>query len=322
MEKLYPYAVAKIKVKENHLLTNSNLEQLASEDSIERIVSILREKGYDFDIVERYEDYEIVLEKAEETLYKLIKEILEDDDIVKIFLSKNDYYNIKLALKSQIQGKEYTNKLLNSGTILKEDILSIMENKEYERLEKNMKQAIVEAMDLYEKTNKPFIIDAILDRQCFSNMKELAQKLDNEFIIKYIEKLIDITNIKTFFRIRKIYKDKYILEVSYIEGGKISLNTFVDNLEEDEQNLKYKFIGFSDTIEQAIYNYNSLDKFCDNYIMNYMKEAKLKSLTIEPILAYIYAKKTEFKNIRIIFTGKLNHISTGKIKERLRESYV
>lgn len=322
MEKLYPYAVAKIKVKENHLLTNSNLEQLASEDSIERIVSVLREKGYDFDMIERYEDYEIVLEKTQESLYKLIKEILEEDDIVKIFLSKNDYYNVKLALKSQIQGKEYTNKLLNSGTILKENILEILENKEYERLDKSMKQAIEEVINLYEKTKEPFIIDAILDKACFSNMKKLAQQLNNEFIITYIEKLIDITNIKTFFRIRKIYKDKYILEVSYIEGGKISLNTFIENLEEDEQNLKYRFIGFSDTIEQAIYNYNNLDKFCDNYVMNYMKNAKLKSLTIEPILAYIYAKKTEFKNIRIIFTGKLNHISTEKIKERLRESYV
>lgn len=322
MEKLYPYAVAKIKVKENHLLTNSNLEQLASEDSIERIVSVLREKGYDFDMIERYEDYEIVLEKTEENLYKLVKEILEEDDIVKIFLSKNDYYNIKLALKSQIQGKEYTNKLLNSGTILKENILEIMENKEYDRLDKSMKQAIEEVINLYEKTKEPFIIDAILDKACFSNMKKLAQQLNNEFIVTYIEKLIDITNIKTFFRIRKIYKDKYILEASYIEGGKISLNTFIENLEEDEQNLKYKFIGFSDTIEQAIYNYNNLDKFCDNYIMNYMKEAKLKSLTIEPILAYIYAKKTEFKNIRIVFTGKLNNICTEKIKERLRESYV
>ena len=322
MEKLYPYAVAKIKVKENHLLTNSNLEQFASEDSIERIVSVLREKGYDFDMIERYEDYEIVLEKTEENLYKLVKEILEEDDIVKIFLSKNDYYNIKLALKSQIQGKEYTNKLLNSGTILKENILEIMENKEYDRLDKSMKQAIEEVINLYEKTKEPFIIDAILDKACFSNMKKLAQQLNNEFIVTYIEKLIDITNIKTFFRIRKIYKDKYILEASYIEGGKISLNTFIENLEEDEQNLKYKFIGFSDTIEQAIYNYNNLDKFCDNYIMNYMKNAKLKSLTIEPILAYIYAKKTEFKNIRIVFTGKLNNICTEKIKERLRESYV
>ena len=110
--------------------------------------------------------------------------------------------------------------------------------------------------------------------------------------------------------------------MSYIEGGKIGLKTFMESLNEDEQNLKNKFMGFSSTIEQAIYNYDALDKFCDNYIMKYMKEAKLKSLTIEPIVAYTYAKQTEIKNIRIIFTGKFNNIGAEKIKERLRESYV
>ena len=168
----------------------------------------------------------------------------------------------------------------------------------------------------------PFVIDAILDKACFKKMEELSKKMKVEFIQKYVEKLIDITNIKTFFRIRKIYKDSSILKIAYIEGGKISLKTFIESLNEDEQNLKNKFMGFSETIEQAIYNYETLDRFCDNYIMKYMKEAKLKSLTIEPIVAYTYAKQTEIKNIRIIFTGNFNNISAEKIKERLRESYV
>ena len=176
--------------------------------------------------------------------------------------------------------------------------------------------------EAYQKTKMPFIIDSILDKECFVHMKKLAVQLKNDFILKYIEKLIDITNIKTFFRVRKIYKDPYIFEVSYMEGGKITLNNFMENLDEEDQNLKYKFIGFSDTIAQAIDHYENLDQFCDDYIMNYMKDAKLKALTIEPILAYIYAKKTEFKNIRIIFSGKLNQVTPEKIKERLRESYV
>ena len=197
-----------------------------------------------------------------------------------------------------------------------------MINEEYDKLENNMKEAIEQAIELYEKSKMPFVIDSILDKACFGKMKELAKKIKNEYISKYIEKLIDITNIKTFFRVRKIYKKSSIFEISYIEGGKINLKTFIENLNEDDQNLKYKFMGFSDTIEQALYNYEKLDKFCDNYIMSYMKEAKLKALTIEPVVAYIYAKQTEFKNIRIIFTGKLNNISNEKIKERLRESYV
>lgn len=322
MEKIYPYAVAKIKVKENRLLTNSNLEQLAEENDIKRIVSDLIDRDYKFDMVQRYEDYGIVLKQAEEDVYKLVREIMEEDNIVEIFLSRNDYYNIKMILKSKIQGKEYESKLLNSGTYSTEKISSIMENKEYDRLDRNMKQAIQEAVELYEKTKMPFIIDAILDKACYGKLKTLASNLKNEFIVTYIEKLIDITNIKTFFRVRKIYKDLSLFEISYIEGGKITLHTFIENFEEEEQSLKYKFIGFSDTIGQAVDNYESLDKFCDNYIMNYMRDAKLKSLTIEPILAFIYAKRTEFKNIRIILTGKLNNISAEKIKERLRESYV
>ena len=322
MEKIYPYAVSKIKAKENRLLTKANLEQLAQENNIERIVSVLREKEYDFDIVQRPEDYEIVLKKAEEELYKLIRGIIDENDFIQIFLSQNDYYNVKLILKSKIQKKEYKNNLVDSGTISKDEIVTIMENEEYDKLDKKMKESIKEAIELYEKTKMPFVIDAILDKACFNKMKKLAEKIKNEFILKYIEKLIDITNIKTFFRIRKINQEASLFEISYIEGGKINQKTFMENLKEDEQNLKYKFMGFSNTIEQAIYHYENLDKFCDNYIMDYMKEAKLKALTIEPIVAYIYARQTELKNIRIIFTGKLNNISNEKIKERLRESYV
>ena len=109
---------------------------------------------------------------------------------------------------------------------------------------------------------------------------------------------------------------------SDIANSVFRLHVIANSDSDTDQNLKYKFMGFSDTIEQALYNYEKLDKFCDNYIMSYMKEAKLKALTIEPVVAYIYAKQTEFKNIRIIFTGKLNNISNEKIKERLRESYV
>lgn len=50
--------------------------------------------------------------------------------------------------------------------------------------------------------------------------------------------------------------------------------------------------------------------------------AKYKALTIEPLVAYVYAKETEIKNIRMILTGKINQVEPKNIKERLRDSYV
>ena len=65
-----------------------------------------------------------------------------------------------------------------------------------------------------------------------------------------------------------------------------------------------------------------LEKLVDNYIMNMMKEAKMIPFGGEPLLAYIYAKETEIKVVRIIMVGKLNNIAEEVIRERLRDIYV
>ena len=177
MEKIYPYAVSKIKVKENKLLTKSMYEQLASENNISKIVSILREKGYDFDMIQRNEDFELVLKKAEEELYKLIKEIIEENDFIEIFLSKNDYYNIKLILKSKIQGKKYESNLIDSGLISKQQIASIMENEDYNRLDNNTKLAIFEAKEQYEKTKMPYFLQSYNYILCFHILRLLLNQI-------------------------------------------------------------------------------------------------------------------------------------------------
>ena len=56
--------------------------------------------------------------------------------------------------------------------------------------------------------------------------------------------------------------------------------------------------------------------------MDMMREAKFIPFGVEPLLAYIYAKETEIKVVRIIMVGKLNNISGEVIRERLRDIYV
>ena len=64
------------------------------------------------------------------------------------------------------------------------------------------------------------------------------------------------------------------------------------------------------------------ERLCDNFIMRFIREAKYRSLTMEPMAAYIYARETEVKTVRIIMSGKLNDIDADIIKERLRDAYV
>ena len=64
------------------------------------------------------------------------------------------------------------------------------------------------------------------------------------------------------------------------------------------------------------------EKACDDYLMDFVKDAKYKTLTPESVVAYILAKETEAKCVRIIMTCKLHDIDEETIKERVREAYV
>ena len=67
---------------------------------------------------------------------------------------------------------------------------------------------------------------------------------------------------------------------------------------------------------------SGLTNIIEEFIMDMMKDAKIIPFGVEPLLAYIYAKETEIKIIRIIMVGKLNNISAEVVRERLRDIYV
>ena len=91
---------------------------------------------------------------------------------------------------------------------------------------------------------------------------------------------------------------------------------------------KLSYTDYVDVLKNGVEEYSKngsaglLEKLIDNYIMDMMKDAKLIPFGIEPVLAYIYAKETEIKVIRIIMVGKLNNIAGEVIRERLRDIYV
>ena len=322
-EQIYPYAVSKIRIKELNLLTKHELENLADEVNLDRIKSVLIDKDYNFEIIEKIEDFESVLKSENIKLYNLIKELIPEQEFINLFLCKNDYHNVKLILKAKIAGKEYKENLVDAGTIELSKIEENIEKEDYSSFSKYMQEAIKRIKNIPEYKKRPYIIDSILDAKSFEEMKEMAEQTKCEFLVKYVEKLITLINIKTFFRVARMFNcNKEIFNISYIEGGNIAKETFLESLEQDLQNSKLKYEGIKEIYDQAFYNSENFDIFCDNYIMDYMKDSKLKALTIEPIVAYIYAKETEIKNIRIILTGKLNNINSKLIKERLRESYV
>mgnify|MGYP000849148502 CR=1 FL=1 len=105
--------------------------------------------------------------------------------------------------------------------------------------------------------------------------------------------------------------DEYILFAPYFPEYKVFI-----------EGARGKVQVIAPEIEQFQIDFTAFEKACDDYLTEYVKEAKYKTLTPEPVAAYILAKETEAKCVRIIMTCKLHNIDAETIKERVREAYV
>lgn len=186
-----------------------------------------------------------------------------------------------------------------------------------------MGEAIEEALELYSKTQSGQMIDIALDRGTFRQMTQAAKESENEFVKGYTARVCDLTNLKSFLRMRHMNKDFGAFMNVFVEGGNISSSVFFSAYGTDNPVDQFKGSRYGELLEIGIEKgFTEFEKTCDDFIMDYVKSAKYIALTLEPLIAYLYAKESEIKTVRIILTSKLNQISSEIIKERVREAYV
>lgn len=326
-EKIYPYAVARIRVWENKLLNKQTLIQMAEAKSADDSLRLLLEAGYgESGLNINARDFEGILKSELAKTYSLMRELSVEENFIDIFLYKNDYHNLKVLIKKDITELKDTDYLVDGGTIEIDTLIQAVENKNsnsFSELPKIMAKAAKDAVDIYSKTQNGQMIDIILDKAVFESMMETAKLNKNDFIIKYVLKLCDLTNLKSFMRIKRMGKGFDLFKNVYIKEGSISLDVFATAFNSENIASGFKTTAYSTLCENGMSSgFTVFEKLCDNYIMDYVKSAKYQALTLEPLVAYLYAKESEIKTVRIIMTSKINNINAETIKERLREAYV
>ena len=136
--------------------------------------------------------------------------------------------------------------------------------------------------------------------------------------------------LKTLLRAKKQDKNVNFFLDAIVPGGSIDASKFrslyLDTIENIPNNLSSK--EYSQVLREGIASYietssvSEFEKLIDNHIMGIMKEAKIVTKGLEPVLTYMYVKENEIKQIRTIMVGKLNNITKEVIRERLRDGYV
>lgn len=328
----FTQVIPRLRVLETRLLDKAKIDRMIDGDSANEALKVLQESEYANVMtgVKRAEDYEIILSKELKRVYELMYDASPSKALIDLMSIKYDYHNIKVLLKGMFLQKDFSEMLISVGKIDVHTLKQSINNNNLGDMPKVMREAIEKAKEAFEANKDPQEIDIILDNAMFTEMKDIAKELNDMFIDKYVKALIDLTNIKTLLRVKKQNKNRDFLQEVIINGGAIDKETIVSFLNDAPENIsnKLSFTDYSELIKLGIEDYTKtdsaslLEKLIDNYIMNMMKEAKFIPFGVEPVLAYIYAKETEIKVVRIIMVGKLNNISGEVIRERLRDIYV
>lgn len=322
-EKIYPYAVARIRSLEKNLLTEKTLMDMADATTVSDCLRTISEVGYEGALEIDPRDFEELLSQERAKAYDTVQELIPEEKFMDVFLCKNDYHNLKVLIKQEICHVDGSHYLIDRGTIPIGKLEQALLERTYMGLPGIMGNAIEEVLGTYSRTGNGQMIDIILDKAAFFQMKETAVATKNDFIIRYVEKLCDLTNLKSFLRIRSMKKNYAAFASVFVKGGTILESVFYSafGLEDAVSVLRTTDYG-TICAEGFAEGFTVFEKLCDDYLMDYMKWAKYKSMTVEPLIAFFYAKEAEIKTVRIILTSKLNKIEPSIIRERVRAAYV
>ena len=328
----FTQVIPRLRVLETWLLDKTKIDRMIDSASAEDALKVLQESEYAnvMSNVKRAEDYEEILSTELKRIYSEVYSMTPSKPLVDVMSIKYDYHNVKVILKGIFLKKDFSDILIPVGKYDAKKLKVIIENNTLVDLNPIMRASVEEAMEDFSAKNDPQRIDIILDKAMFEEMKAIAKELDDKFTDEYVKAMIDLTNIKTLLRVKKQNKGREFLLSVIISGGNIDKETLLALLTDSTENIpgKLSYTNYVEVLKNGVESYiksgsaGYLEKLIDNYIMEKMKSAKMISFGGEPLLAYIYAKETEIKVIRIIMVGKLNNINGEVIRERLRDIYV
>lgn len=325
---IFAQSIARIRVFETRMINRAKIEALVDAKDFTECIRMLQDGQYGKYV--GMPSYEEGLRLALEDLYKEMYKIVPVREVVDVLAARYDGHNIKCLLKGKLAGIETYGLMIDAGTIPADSLKVMIREDNYKEMPDILAQHISQALDNFRNSEDPKDIDITIDRGIYEYALDIAKKSGMEYLVEIVRVMIDIINIKSFIRIKAQDSGIEFLERVIIDGGNLKKDLFTSFMKDSFEKFSAKLMytdyykwsneGLADYIRNG--DLGGLERYGDNFIINYLKKGKLVSFGTEPIISYILAKENEIKVLRIIITGKKNNVNPDTIRERLRDVYV
>ena len=318
----YIYEVARIRVMESKLLTRADYEQLLAEPDVPSAMAFLGDKGWNKDASSPEE----MLRGEETAVWGLMHELLKDSDELDILRLTRDYHNLKAAVK-----KLYTDSplpperlYLSGGTIPAETIREAVREQDFDRLPASMAEAAKEATEVLAKTGDGQLCDSLIDKAALAALTRAGQENAEPLLKEYATLTAVSADIRIALRAAASGKDRETILDMLVPVEGLDLPVLAEAaLEGSSAVADYlKNTPWEDLSASLSAGMSAFECACDNLLIRRIRPQLTESLTLGPVAAYVIARESEIKCVRMLLTGKANHLPEALLRENLRESYV
>jgi V/A-type H+-transporting ATPase subunit C len=324
-ERNYAYAVGRIRSLETKLLDDGQLERISEAADLADALAKLGETEYAAVLagIKQPKQFETALNLELHRVARLVVELSGDAPEFQVFLHRYDLQNLKVILKKATVNPA---ELSNLGVWSPEWLLAKLADGDVTEFPPELRKALEEAKAVFSRSGDSQDIDRILDAAWFAYGFRTLQTGISPLLTKWWIALIDLTNLRTFIRLRLIGMTPADFTKFYIGQGQLAGDSFAALWEQPDEKVAL-WLGMTAYGQllgdgaPTLGSLSQLEREFDNYLINLIKPAKMISFGIEPLIGYWLAKENEVKVLRIILVGKINQVANAEIKERLRRAY-
>ncbi|MBW8000941.1 MAG: V-type ATPase subunit [Planctomycetes bacterium] len=318
----YAFACAQVRALEIGMLTRPMLLDMINAENFQTAVDILSSTEYAFGPAKEFDELEPILQTKRTEIRKLFKELIVEQPIVELISAREDFANLRLALRRKLTDKPIGTDYNNDGSIPAERFEQTFEEEDYSTLPLYLRQAIENAVLAYYQNKDVRQIDYAIDKLQAQHNLDLAIQLNSTFLLELCRMQIDLNNIRTMLRLKFRESDQRDL---FIEGGYISTVTLRHGLDIGYEAIVplffstpyYEIMEIGVTYLTSNKSFLKLEQHCEDHLMEFLKTTSQITAGHQPVVAYLLRKENEIRKIRLILTAKKNNLDARLILDRL-----
>ena len=321
----YLYLSAYIAARESKMLNASLCERMLSAQDYDECARLTEECGYPDMSGKNAAEIEKALRQHRDEVFTEFAALTPCPALVDVFRCKYDYHNAKVLIKAEGANVDGLYLLSGCGRVPTQTFCDAYHEEEYADLPPALAAAVAEARGVFARTGNPQLADFALDKACYAELGELAEKTGSDFLRGYVRTLIDSANLRSAVRSLRMGRGSEFLRQALIPGGDCGEDALLLAATSGEGVAS----AFNATPLQAAAelgaeavrggDLSAFEKACDNAVSAYLDRAKLICFGVEPVVAYLAGVENEISALRIILTGRLSGVRADEIRERLRE---